>query len=108
MVETLTEKNGKARTAIEERTGFSSEIQVLMTIPYVSYFPALLIYAKLEEVDRFDTHWEVVGYMRLNPTIRKSSDSWINGGVSKHESGRVRWSKFRVRTQRCTTVKASL
>ena len=51
----------------------------------------MLIYAELGEVDRFDSHKEVVSYMGLNPTIRESGDSRIEGGISKRGSGRVRW-----------------
>ena len=45
---------------IEERAGSLKETQLLMTIPGVSYFTALTIYAELGEIDRFDRDKEVV------------------------------------------------
>jgi transposase len=91
VIETLNEKVTHIEAAIEERAGSLTETQLLMTIPGVSYYSALLIYAELGEIDRFDGHKEVVSYMGLNPTIRESGDSRIEGGISKRGSGRVRW-----------------
>lgn len=62
-----------------------------MTVPGVSYYTALTIYAKLGEIDRFDGHKEVVSYVGLNPAIRESDDSRIEGSISKRGSRRVRW-----------------
>lgn len=62
-----------------------------MTIPGVSYFTALTIYAELGEIDRFDRAKEVVSYFGLNPIIRESGDSRFEGSISKRGSGRVRW-----------------
>ena len=62
-----------------------------MTIPGVSYYTAPTIYAELGGTDRFDGDKEVVSYVGLNPVIRESPDSRIEGSISKHGSGRVRW-----------------
>jgi transposase len=57
----------------------------------VSYYTALTIYAELGEISRFDGDKEVVSYVGLNPVIRESGDSRIEGSISKRGSGRVRW-----------------
>lgn len=62
-----------------------------MTIPGASYYTALTIYAELGEIDRFDGDKEVVSYVGLNPVIRESPDSRIEGSISKRGSSRVRW-----------------
>ena len=62
-----------------------------MTIPGVSYYTAPTIYAELGGTDRFDGDKEVVSYVGLNPVIRESGDSRIEGSISKRGSGRVRW-----------------
>jgi hypothetical protein len=67
------------------------ETQLLMTIPGVSYYTALTIYAELGGVNRFDDDKEAVSYVGLNPVIRKLGDSRIEGSISKRGSGRVRW-----------------
>lgn len=91
VIETLTEQMTQLEAAIEERAGSLKVTQLLMTIPGVSYYSALLIYAELGEIDRFDTHKQVVSYIGLNPTIRETPDSRIEGAISIRGSGRVRW-----------------
>ena len=91
LIETLTEEIQKLEETIEERAGSLKETQLLMTIPGVSYFTALTIYAEVGDIDRFDRDKEVVSYVGLNPVIRESGDSRIEGSISKRGSGRVRW-----------------
>ena len=91
MIETLTDEIAQLDEAIEERAGSLKETQLLMSIPGVSYYSALMIYAELGEIDRFDRDKEVVSYVGLNPVIRESGDSRFEGGISKRGSGRVRW-----------------
>jgi transposase len=91
MIETLTDEIAQLDEAIEERAGSLKETQLLMSIPGVSYYSALMIYAELGEIDRFDRDKEAVSYVGLNPVIRESGDSRFEGGISKRGSGRVRW-----------------
>ena len=91
IIETLTEQIESLEKVIEERAGSLKETQLLMTIPGVSYFTALTIYAEIGEVSRFDSDKDVVSYVGLNPVIRESGDSRFEGSISKRGSGRVRW-----------------
>jgi transposase len=91
LIESLTEEIQKLDKTIEECAGSLKETQLLMTIPGVSYYTALTIYAELGGIDRFDGDKEVVSYVGLNPVIRESGDSRIEGSISKRGSGRVRW-----------------
>ena len=91
LIETLNEEIRNLEETIEERAGSLKETQLLMTIPGVSYYTALTIYAELGEISRFDGDKSVVSYVGLNPVIRESGDSRIEGSISKRGSGRVRW-----------------
>jgi transposase len=91
LIETLTEEIRNLEETIEERAGSLKETQLLMTIPGVSYYTALTIYAELGEISRFEGDKSVVSYVGLNPVIRESGDSRIEGSISKRGSGRVRW-----------------
>jgi len=91
LIETLTEEIQNLEETIEERAGSLKETQLLMTIPGVSYYTALTIYAELGEISRFDGDKSVVSYVGLNPMIRESGDSRIEGSISKRGSSRVRW-----------------
>jgi len=91
VIETLTEEIENLEETIEERAGSLKETQLLMTIPGVSYYSALMIYAEVGEIGRFDRDKEVVSYAGLNPVIRESGDSRIEGGISKRGSRQLRW-----------------
>jgi len=91
VIETLTEEIRNLDESIEECAGSLKETQLLMSIPGISYYTALTIYAELGEIDRFDDDKSVVSYVGLNPVIRESGNSRIEGSISKRGSGRVRW-----------------
>ena len=91
IIGTLTEQIESLERVIEERAGSLKETQLLMTIPGVSYFTALTIFAEVGDIDRFERDKEVVNYVGLNPVIRESGDSRFEGSISKRGSGRVRW-----------------
>jgi transposase len=91
MIDTFTEQIERIEVDIEERAASLRETQLLMSIPGVSYYSALLIYAEIGEIDRFDRAKEVVSYAGLNPVIRESGDSRFEGGISKNGSGSLRW-----------------
>jgi len=91
VIETLTDEIQNLEETIEECAGSLKETQLLMTIPGVSYYTALTIYAELGEIERFDGDKEVVSYVGLNPVIRESGDSRIESELSKRGSGRARW-----------------
>ena len=91
MIETLTEEIEQLDAVIEDIAGSLEETQLLMTIPGVSYYSALLIYAEIGEIERFETAKQLVSYVGLNPIVRESGDSRYEGGISKRGPGNVRW-----------------
>ena len=91
VIETLTDEIDDLDKRIEERAEGLQDARLLMTIPGISHYSALVIYAELGEIDRFDTAKQVVRYVGLNPVVRESGDSRFEGGISKRGSGKVRW-----------------
>jgi transposase len=91
VIDTLTEEIEQLDDRIEERAEEMRETQLLMTIPGIAHYSALVIYAEIGEIDRFERAKEVVRYVGLNPVIRESGDSRFEGGISKNGSGKVRW-----------------
>ena len=49
-------------------------MQLLMTVPGISHYSALVIYAELGEIERFNNAKEV-RYVELNPVISSSVTS---------------------------------
>lgn len=90
VIETLIDEIESLEEAIEEHAGSPSKTQLRMTIPGVSYYSALAIYAELGEIKQFIRDKEVVNYAGLNPVIREFPDSRFEGGISKKGSGWLR------------------
>ena len=91
VIDTLTEEIEQLNDRIEERAEEVRETQLLMTIPGIAHYSALVIYAEIGEISRFDEAKEVVRYVGLNPVIRESGDSRFEGNISKKGPGKVRW-----------------
>ena len=91
VIDTLTEEIEQLNELITERAKEIKEAQLLLTIPGIAHYTALVIHAELGEIDRFDTAKEVVRYVGLNPVVRESGDSRFEGGISKKGPGNVRW-----------------
>jgi transposase len=91
IIDTLSEEIDRLDDLIEEIADERDETQLLMTIPGVSHYSALLLYAEIGDVDRFDTAKQVVSYVGLNPVVRESGDSRFEGSISKRGPGIVRW-----------------
>jgi transposase len=91
VIEALTEEIEALEEQIEQRAESLKETRLLMTIPGVSHYTALTVYAEVGEISRFDRDKEVVSFAGLNPVIRESGDSRFEGGISKKGSGRLRW-----------------
>lgn len=91
VVDTLTEEIDALDERIEDRADLLEETRLLMTIPGIAHYSALVIYAEIGEIDRFDNAKQVVGYVGLNPMLRESGDSRFVGYISKKGSGMVRW-----------------
>jgi len=91
VIDTLTDEIDELDERIEARAAGLDETRLLMTIPGIAHYSALVIYAEVGEIERFDTAKEVVRYVGLNPVIRESGDSRFEGSISKKGSGKVRW-----------------
>ena len=91
VIESLTAEIESLEERIEQRAESLKETRLLMTIPGVSHYTALTVYAEVGEISRFDRDKEVVSFAGLNPVIRESGDSRFEGGISKKGSGRLRW-----------------
>jgi transposase len=91
VIDTVTEQITKLERLINERAAALPEAQLLLTIPGVSYYSALLITAELGEINRFDSAKQVVSYAGLDPVIRESGDTRIEGGISKRGNSNLRY-----------------
>jgi transposase len=90
LVDDLTEKQEAIDTKIAAAASDVAEVQLLVTIPGVGPYRALVMHAELGDVDRFDTKSAVVSYAGLDPTVHESADSRSEGSISKQGNSHLR------------------
>lgn len=91
VITALTSQIERLDELIEARAEDNEQMRLLMTIPGISNYSAMVIYAEIGDISRFHDAKQVVRYVGLNPVIRESGDSTFEGSISKKGSGKVRW-----------------
>jgi len=69
----------------------NDEISILLTIPGIGYFSALLIYAEVGGINRFPNSKKLCSYAGLVPTVRQSGNKIIRGKITKEGNKLLRW-----------------
>ena len=73
-----------------EATG-DENARLLMTIPGISYYSALLLVSEIGEIERFPDSAHLVSYAGLASSTRSSGGSTIHGRITKTGSAYLRW-----------------
>jgi transposase len=67
------------------------ETRLLMTMPGIGYYSALLIYAEIGEIERFPSPGHLCSYAGLVPSVRSSGGKTRHGHITKEGSKWLRW-----------------
>jgi len=67
------------------------DVRLLMTIPGVGYYIALLVKAEIGDVSRFNTGDQLASYAGLAPSTHSSGGVTHQGRITKEESRWLRW-----------------
>ena len=81
----------EASTVIKQRAGSNEDANLLMTIPGVSFYSALLIVSEIGEIGRFEDSSSLVGYAGLSPSTHSSGGRTYHGPITKTGSSYLRW-----------------
>ncbi|MEF8881790.1 MAG: IS110 family transposase, partial [Halapricum sp.] len=87
VIDELDEQIEVLEKKIGQRVLDSPAAQLLLTIPGIGQTTAAVIVAELGEIDRFDTHKEVVSYAGLDPMVHQSGETELHGSISKEGPG---------------------
>lgn len=68
-----------------------TDVQLLMSIPGVGYYSALVIISEIGDISRFPTAKKLVGYAGLAPRVYQSGSTKRYGRISKDGSNILRW-----------------
>ena len=87
----LEEEIHEASRIITERASNDGDAKLLMTIPGISFFSALLIVSEIGDVSRFPDAYHLVSYAGLAPSTHSSGGTTYHGRITKQGSPELRW-----------------
>jgi transposase len=91
MIGALDERIRGISRELERKAGESQDAKLLMTIPGVGYFSALLILAEIDDISRFSDPEKLCSYAGLVPSTRQSGNTVYRGHITKQGSSLLRW-----------------
>ena len=91
VAELLTILIAEITTTIKELVEASPQARLLMTIPGVSYYSALLILSEIGEISRFPSAKHLCSYAGLVPSVYSSGSKSFHGRITKQGSRWLRW-----------------
>ncbi|MFQ5833745.1 MAG: IS110 family transposase [Candidatus Thorarchaeota archaeon] len=80
-----------AQKAVEDE-----RIRLLMTIPGIDYYVAMLFVSEIGDIDRFPSSSKLVSWLGLAPRVSQSGEKCYHGAITKMGSPRVRWALVQV------------
>jgi transposase len=81
----------RASTTIREKARSDPDAILLMSIPGISFFSALLIVSQKGEIGRFEDSPSLVAYSGLAPSTHSSGGKTYHGPIMKSGSKYLRW-----------------
>lgn len=90
-IEFLTERINETQERVEEFAKQIPQARILMTIPGIDYYSALMIHAEIGDIRRFNSAKKLVSFAGLNPSISQSGDKCYVGHIAKQGNSNLRW-----------------
>jgi transposase len=91
LVETLSGLISEVTLQIQETAEDDPRAMLLITIPGISYYSALLILSEIGEVERFPNARKLCSYAGLVPSVHSSGGRTYHGSITKQGSKWLRW-----------------
>jgi transposase len=91
IAEALAISIGEITASIKAEVADNAQAQLLMSIPGISYYSALLILSEIGEVERFPDAKRLCSYAGLVPSVYSSGSKTYNGRITKQGSRWLRW-----------------
>lgn len=81
----------KTQERVEDFVEHNPYARLLMTVPGISYYSALMITAEIGDIRRFNSSKQLTSYAGLNPSVYQSGNKCVNGHISKQGNRNLRW-----------------
>jgi len=79
LIDGLNREIREASRTIRQKAGDNPDAKLLMTIPGISYYSALLIISEIAEIGRFEDSSSLVGYSGLAPSTHSLGGKTYHG-----------------------------
>jgi transposase len=86
LIDSLNDEMHEASKIICERASNDEDAKLLMTIPGISFFSALLIVSEVGDVNRFPDAYHLVSYAGLAPSTHSSGGTTYHDKITKQGS----------------------
>ena len=90
-IDSLNERIHTADIRINSMVRDNDYAQILMSIPGVGRFTALIVASEIDDIKRFPDPDKLVGYMGLAPSVRNSAGIVHHGRITRAGNKMVRW-----------------
>ena len=87
----LNEEIKRVSRQLKEMAGEDEEVTLLMTIPGVGYYTALLVKSEVGDINRFSDGDRLCSYAGLVPSTHASGGTVRHGGITREGSRWLRW-----------------
>ena len=91
LAELSTELIREITIKIKEVVCATPQAQLLMTVPGISYYSALLILSEIGQIERFPSAKHLCSYAGLVPSVYSSGSKSFHGRITKQGSRWLRW-----------------
>lgn len=81
----------EAEKEISEKAQLNDQVRLLLTMPGIGEFSALLVHSEIGDIHRFPCAEKLCSYAGLVPSVRASGDRVKMGGITKQGSQWLRW-----------------
>jgi transposase len=91
IVETLNEQIRSMDIEIAKDATSEEKAKLLMTMPGVDYYAAMVLLSEIGDVRRFNSDEKLVSWVGLAPQVHQSGESNWTGHITRKGSKRARW-----------------
>jgi len=91
VMETLTAEVRNADIQIAKDATTEEKAKLLMTMPGVDYYAAMVLLSEIGDVHRFSSDEKLVSWVGLAPQVHQSGKSQWTGHITRKGSKRARW-----------------
>jgi len=86
-----TEQIERADRELKELAKTNPQVKLLLTIPGIAYYSALVIANEIGDINRFDSSKQLASFIGIVPVVRQSGERQRSGRITRQGNVYLRW-----------------